>query len=72
MVSTFAIEKQHEELLAHQLLEFRQRHAGAGMITPNLPQRLDAPLVHHAACGANIKQRAERRFAETALTDVRF
>ena len=68
----FRLEQQHEELLAHDRLELREREARACVVRAGPPQCLQAALVDHSARHSDIEQTANDAFPETAAADLRF
>ena len=58
--------KQHEKLLAHEILECRKRHVASCLLAHPL-QQMESTLVDDAFRQANIEQGSDRRFARSSL-----
>ena len=59
-------DEQHEELLAHDALEFRERHAASGLLA-HAPQEIETTFVEGAVGLAEVEHCADRRFARAAI-----
>ena len=64
--ATPLVNEQHKELLAHDALEFAERHATTGLFA-HAAQEVEPALIENALGQMEVQQRADRRFARTAI-----